>query len=201
MPSVDEFIEIEVADASDTGAAWSSRDFVRHYYNGRRRGVTVREIGHLSSIVAQYMTSIVIKSLQDNIAEVARKHPNGAFSDHFENTYNMIGIVFSIGDTTIGGRFTGNCIAEFGILTVSGQFEFYLEDEFVDSADVGLEVIDLGETIYENIHRPQDDYLRGRLSGGQRLGIHTGEPYPITDRWSGNFSGQVYADPARSRFG
>jgi len=205
MPSVDEFIEIELADTEDSGAAWSSRDFVRHYYNGRGRGVTVRETGHLSRIVAQYMTSTVTKSLQDNIAEVAREHPNGAFSDVFENTYDMTGIVFSIGDTTIGGRFTGNCVAEFGILTLSGQFEFYLEDEFADPADVGMEVVDFGETIYENIHRPLEDYLRGRVglrpTGPQRLGIHTGEPYSITDRWTGSFSGQILADRARSRFG
>lgn len=199
MPSVDEFIEIEVADADDADAAWSSRDFVRHCYNGRGRGVTVRETGHLSRIVAQYISE-VSERLKGNIARVAREHPDGSFSDDFVNIYNMTSIVFSIGDTTIGGLFTGNCVAEFGILTPSGQFEFYLEDEFADPADVGVEVIDLGETIYENIHRPLDDYLRGRPSGRQRLGIHTGEPYPITDRWSGTFSGQVYADPARSNF-
>ncbi len=199
MPSVDEFIEIEVADAEDTGAAWSSRDFVRHYYNGGGRGVTVRETGHLSRIVAHYMGE-VRERMKGHIARVARKHPNGAFTDDFVNTYNMTGIVFSIGDTTIGGRFTGTCVAEFGILTVSGRLEFYLEDEFADPADVGMEVIDLGETIYENLHKPLDDYLRGRPSGGQRLGIHTGEPYPITDRWTGRFSGQFYADPARSNF-
>ncbi|MTJ04436.1 MAG: hypothetical protein FH759_07065 [Sediminimonas qiaohouensis] len=154
----------------------------------------------MSSIVAQYMGE-VSERMKGHIARVARNHPNGAFSDDFENTYNMTGIVFSIGNTTMGGRFTGNCIAEFGILTVLGQFDFYLEDEFADPADVGLEVIDLGETIYENIHRPLDDYLRGRPSGGQRLGIHTGEPYPITDEWTGSFSGQIYADQGRSRFG
>ena len=199
MPSVNESIEIEVADVDDEDAAWSSRDFVNHYYNGRGRGVTVRETGHLSRIVAQYMGE-VSERLKGTIARVARGNPNGTFSGDFVNTYNMTGIVFSIGDTTIGGRFTGNCIAEFGILTLSGQFEFYLEDEFVDPADVGVEIIDLGETIYENIHRPLDDYLRGRPNGGQRLGIHTGEPYPITDQWSGSFSGQVYANPARSNF-
>lgn len=199
MPSVGESIEIDLMNTEDTGAAWSSRDFVRHYYNGRGRGITVRETGHLSSIVAQYISE-VSERLKENIARIARRHPNGTFSDDFVNTYNMTSIVFSIGDTTIGGRFTGNCVSEFGILTLSGQFEFYLEDEFADPTDVGVEIIDLGETIYENIHRPLDDYLRGRPSGQQRLGIHTGEPYPITDRWSGTFSGQIYADPARSNF-
>ncbi len=169
MPSTNEHIDIEVADVADSGNAWSSQDFVDHYYNGGGRGVTIRETGHLSSIVAQYMNASVIKNLQDNIAQKARGNPNGTFSDDFYNTYDMTGIVFSIGDTTIGGRFTGTCVSEFGILTVSGQFEFYLNDEFADPIDLGIELF--------------------------------GDPYPITDQWSGSFGGQVYADPDRSRFG
>ncbi|WP_372605018.1 hypothetical protein [Actibacterium sp.] len=112
----------------------------------------------------------------------------------------MTGIVFSIGDTTIGGRFAGTCSAEFGILMVSGQVEFYLEDAFADPADIGVEGFDLGETIYENIHRPLNDYLRGRRNGRLRLGIHTGEPYSITDQWGARFRGRFYADAALSEF-
>lgn len=77
-------------------------------------------------------------------------------------------------------------------------------EPLLPSVDVGMEVVDLGETIYENIHRPLEDYLRGRVglhpTGPRRLGIHTGEPYSITDRWTGSFSGRVFADPTRSRF-
>jgi len=168
-PSMNEHIEIVLSDVTDTGAAWNSRDFVDHYYHGGGRGVTVRETGHLSNIVGQYMNERVRKSLKDQIARVARMHPNAAFSDDFYNTYDMTGIVFSVGDTTIGGRFTGDCVAEFGILTVSGQIDFYLKDEFADPIDVGIELF--------------------------------GDPYPITDQWSGRFSGQIHADPEHSRFG
>jgi hypothetical protein len=63
-----------------------------------------------------------------------------------------------------------------------------------------MEFITLGKSLYKNIHRPLNDYLRGRPSETQKLGIHTGEPYPITDRWTENFSGQVYDEPARSKF-
>lgn len=203
MPSGDEFVEVELADVGDTGAAWSSRDFVRHYYNGRGRGVTVRETGHLSSIVAQYMGE-VSERLKGEVARVARRHPNGSFSDVFVNTYNMTGIVFSIGDTTIGGSFLGRATERNGMIFFFGQLEFYLKDEFTDPLDIGVEAIDPGETIFENLLRPLNDHGRARLglppSGPQRLGIHTGEPYLITDRWSGRFSGQVYADPMRSNF-
>lgn len=116
----------------------------------------------------------------------------------------MTGIVFSIGDTVIGGSFSGHAAAQAGVLAISGELKFYLRDEFVDPLDIGVEAIDLGETIYENLLRPLEDHGRGRLglppSGPQRLGIQTGEPYAITDEWSGRFEGQIYADPQKSAY-
>lgn len=168
VPSINEHINIEVADVANSGNAWTSQDFVDHYYNGGGRSVAVRETGYLPNIVAQYMSKVEDR-MKNQIARIARGHSNGSFSDDFYNTYDMTGIVLSIGDTTIGGRFTGTCVSKFGILTVSGQFEFYLNDEFADPIDIGIELF--------------------------------GDPYPITDQWTGSFSGQVYADPSRSRFG
>lgn len=194
-----EYFTISLSGVSDSGSAWSSRDFVRHYYRGRGRGVTVRETGHLGSIVTRYM-EMVEERIKRQIVAKARQNPNGSFSDDFIRSYDMTGIVFSIGDTTIGGRFSGGATKESGVLTISGALEFHLRDEFADPLDIGVEAIDLGETIFENIHRPLDDYLRGRTSGPQRLGIQTGEPYAITDKWFGRFEGQVYADPERSAY-
>ena len=116
----------------------------------------------------------------------------------------MTGIAFSIGDTTIGGNFSGRATLVAGLLTISGAIEFYLSDEFIDPLDVGVEAIDLGETIFENLIRPLEDHGRGRLglppTGPQRLGIHTGEPYVITDEWSGYFEGQILIDPEKSLY-
>ena len=113
-------------------------------------------------------------------------------------------IQFSIGDTAIGGVFSGSCKETDGSLKISGSLEFYLRDAFMDPLDLGIEAIDLGETIYENIHRPLDNYLRGRVgaspSGPQRLGIHTGEPYPISDEWSGRFEGTIYRAREKSDY-
>lgn len=199
-PDVQEHITISLSGVSDGGAAWSSRDFVRHYYRGRGRGVTVRETGHLSKIVERYIDE-VRERLRNMIARKARENPNGTFDDVFYNTYKMTGVVFSIGDTTIGGRLEGRSSEASGVLTLSGTFDFYLRDAFADPLDIGVEVIDPGETIFENIHRPLDDYLRGRTSGSWQPGIHAGEPYPITDEWSGRFAGRIHADPGQSSFG
>ena len=117
----------------------------------------------------------------------------------------MTDLVFSLGDTVIGGVFSGSTEERNGVLSIEGSFDFHLRDEFADPADIGVEVIDPGETIFENIHRPLDDYLRGRTglrpSGPQRLGVQTGEPYAITDDWSGEMRGKIYLDASRSTYG
>lgn len=199
----EEFITIDMTNVSDMESAWTSRDFVQRYFHGSGRGVTVRETGHLREVVDAY-TRLATRSLQANIARLARENHNGAFSDNFYNTYDMQGIVFSLGDTTIGGNFVGRSSRVANFLSVAGEIAFYLQDEFVDPLDVGVEVVDLGETLAENLQRPFEDYLRGRAGlpprRPQRLGIQTGEPYPISDEWSGAFQGQIYLDPFDSSF-
>jgi len=54
IPNGAEFFDITYRNVSDTGRAWTSTDFVRHYFNGAGRPVTVRKIGHLTNIVARY---------------------------------------------------------------------------------------------------------------------------------------------------
>jgi len=112
---------------------------------------------------------------------------------------------FSVGEAVLGREFAGNVEGRVGVLSVAGSFDFYWKDEFADPADIGMEIIDPGETMFENIPRPLDNYLGGRTGrsprGPQRLGVQTGEPYSITDDWSGTLSGQIYLDPARSAYG
>lgn len=215
-PAFKENIAITMSDVSDGSVVWSSGDFIHHYYHGGGLGVTVRETGHLSQIIAQYR-QLAEEKLKDQIASRARESQNGTFARDFNNSYPMTGIVFSIGDTKIGGLFHGSATEALGMLTISGEIEFYLRDAFADPADLGelqrrlgiddaqdVEIIDPGETIFENIQRPFEDYLRGRAglpaSGPQRLGIHLGDPYSITDDWSGHFEGQVYTDPKKSAY-
>ena len=90
-PNAAEYLSIELGDVSDSGPQWTSRDFVRHYFQGRGRTVTVRETGHLVSIARRHLETVV-QSLQDNIARRARETLEGAFADEFINSYNMKGL-------------------------------------------------------------------------------------------------------------
>jgi len=205
LPKASEFMEITLQGISGGGGAWSEQSgLCPPLLSWKRRGVTVRETGHLSAIVDEHMAEVE-KRLKDQISTEARSKRTGSFTYPFGRAYNMTNIVFSIGDTVIGGEFSGSVEERHGVLNVEGSFDFYLRDEFANPADIGVEVIDPGETIFENIHRPLDNYLRGRTGlpprGPQRLGVQTGEPYSITDDWSGKLGGQIYLDPERSAYG
>ncbi len=124
---------------SDSGHAWSSEDFVRHYFFGNGEAVAVRETGHLRNVVAEYRRVAVDDPtvLPAQIANAARKHINRHFDYKFKRTYPMRDIVFSLGNTTIGGRFSGRCKHDLGWLEIDGSLEFYLRDEFRDPVDIG----------------------------------------------------------------
>lgn len=162
----------------------------------------MRETGNLGQIVARYM-EVSEDRIKRQIATTARETPHVAFSGDFVRTYDMTDIVFSVGDTTIGGV-SGQETERNGLVAISGELEFYLNDEFADPLDVGVEVIDLDETVFENLIRPLDDLGRTRLglppSGPERLGIHTGEPYAITHMWFGRFEGQIFFNQQGSAF-
>lgn len=219
LPDQSEFMSINLQNVSNSGSAWNSRDFVRHYYRGNGRGVTVRATGHLAAIVEQYMSEVDGK-LKQQIAIKARNERNGSFRYTFGRPYDMTSLVFSIGDTTIGGVFTGFTQETKSMLELEGSFAFYLKDEFADPADIGeiqrqlgredpqdVDIVDpsrLGEMIYENIHRPLDNYIRGRAGlprrGSDRLGVITGTPYTISDTWSGTLRGKIYLDASRRAY-
>lgn len=201
---VSEYIELSI-DGLGAKSGWSNSDFVNHYFNGRGRGVTLTEIGHHRKIIEAFIDRRG-EPLKTQIAKAARRVGTGSVSYDFNNSYQMEGVVFSIGNTTIGGTFSGQSTEQNGILSIEGSLDFYLSDEFADPLNVGVEVDDYspGSILYDNVHKPLNDYLRGRVgvpsNGRQRLSIREGVPYPITGAWSGSLEGRIYADASRSRY-
>jgi hypothetical protein len=118
----------------------------------------------------------------------------------------VTGVVFSIGDTTIRGTFSAPSLEQNRIIELSGRLDVHLYDEFADPLDVEVELDDYrpGSILYDNIHKPLNDYLRGRsglpTGGPQLLSVRNGKPYAITGTWSGSVQGRIYADPSRSQY-
>ena len=179
----------------------------------------LRETGHLTSIIGKYMSEVDGK-LKRQIARKARNKSDGNFSETFYNTNDMTNVVFSLGHTKIGGVFNGFVEDNNGLLEVDGAIEFYLKDEFADPADIGeirkrlgnedaqdVDIVHptrISEMIYENIHRPLDNYIRGRTglpkTGPEKLGLITGTPYNISDKWLGTRQGNIFLDASRSDY-
>ncbi|MEM7069124.1 MAG: phage minor head protein [Pseudomonadota bacterium] len=214
-PDIDEYLNFSFSNISDFSSPWSQQDFVDHYFNGNGKGVTVRQTGHLQAIVNRYRKLVidVPSRLPTQIAQKARLSNSGNFTDNFKRSYDMENVVFSIGDTVIKGEISGNVSEENGVLSISGKIEFNLTDSFKDPADLidlfddeesegndDVEIINIPKTIVENIHRPLDNYLIGKPTGTISHGIRYGDPYPITDHWTGDFEGKVYSDPKKSSY-
>ncbi|WP_116600310.1 hypothetical protein [Primorskyibacter marinus] len=106
---------------------WTNRDFVRHYYNGGGRAVTLLEIGHLREIAEQYAygdeTQGAFRRLADQIADAARASGAGSLRYDFGAPYDFGDVAFSHG----------------AMLRITGETTFEFSDSFEDPLDVGIE--------------------------------------------------------------
>lgn len=80
--------------------------------------MTVRETGPLGRIASRYM-EIASDRIKPEIAARARQNLNGTFDDDFVTTYDLTGTVFGIGNTTIGGTFSGNTSERVGTIEMN----------------------------------------------------------------------------------
>ena len=157
MPELSETMSLIMTGVSDAGKAWENNDFTNHYWHGNGTGVRLRDTGNLTAVVDEYQ-KIVEENLLGQIADAARRNIDGTFSWDFRTTYQMQHIVFSLGDTTIGGIFRGQNESNKGVLRIRGDLSFFLYDEFADPIDIGIELP--GGTPYAI-----KDYWEGRADG------------------------------------
>jgi hypothetical protein len=164
-------------NVSDEGPPWGHRDFIRHYFHGEGRTVTVREIGHLRAVVAEYRRLVIDDpmKLPAQIADEARENIGQTFYYDFRAPYQMQEVVFSLGNTVIGGLFSGHCCRDDALLEIEGVIGFYLSDKFEDPLDLGT------------IDSPRTE-------------IWIGTPYSIADVWGATVSARVLVNGTDSLF-
>ncbi|MEJ8573108.1 hypothetical protein [Microbaculum marinum] len=94
----------------------------------------------------------------------------------------MTDVVFSLGNTTIGGVFHGSSEDAGSALAISGRIIFNLSDEFTDPVDIREKLKEEG---------------LGELTDYQG-NIWSGNPYAIVDEWLGSINGRVAKDRSNS---
>lgn len=218
-PDLPEDLAIELQDVSDTGAQWTSLDFIDHYFSGAGAPVTLRETGHLEAVVSKYRRLVIDDPtvLPSQIANEARVRLGQSLQKAFDRSYDMTDLVFSLGNTTIGGVFRGSSHAIGGMLYLAGAIDFHLRDSFRDPLDIGAILTDPFATPGESIgafEQQLREYLLNLLrqqAYNQRMSVAVpsrkdlrelpgGTPYDISDKWSGMFSGRVFLDGSKSRY-
>jgi Phage Mu protein F like protein len=182
-PNVDEFMNLSMFGIAEAGTPWTSLDFVLHYFFGGGEEVSVRETGHLAAVVAEYKRQAEGR-LKGQIADRARNHVGTSFAYPFGRPYRLKDVVFSLGDTTIGGAFFGSSRDGGLALYVSCRLKFKLRDAFTDPINIRERLVQLG---------------LGDLTDYQG-NLPLSEPYAIVDRWSGALSGLVMKDREASRY-
>ncbi len=196
--AIEEKIIISLSGISDHRAPWRNQDYVDHYFLGNGQDVTLSQIGQLRNISEAFDT-LRGEALKQQLASEARKIRNGVVTYHFENAYDLTSVSFSIGDTVIGGKFSGHCQEQHGALVLNGSLDFYLRDEFADPLDVGIEVFDIPEMVEDFFSDLIDQRLQGMLQQRKER-VRYGTPYSIAGKWNAVVTGQFYRDPSKSHY-
>lgn len=104
---------------------WTDADFVRHYYFGAGRPVTLLEIGHLREIAEHYAHNTLgdgaFRRLSDQIADVARKSGPGGLTYSFRGAYDFGDVQFSHGGGKVEGAFSGTVEDRGAMLAITGE--------------------------------------------------------------------------------
>lgn len=168
---------------------WDTLAFLRHFYFGGGRTVTLNEIGHLAGIVDRYAYRIgdvgVLRRLSNQIADEARKSVDGSVEYEFSRSYDFGSVHIAHGDATVRGRFTGR-VEDLGqMLAVRGSITFRFSDVFTDP-------VSIREAL------SQDD--RAVTETWRRLTDLGGRAYRIEDEWTSRFEAEVRKDARSSDY-
>jgi len=148
---------------------WSNLDSLSHYRNDGP-DVTLREIGHLSTIQNSATTQGVLSRFGNQINETATaicaSNGPGTFdiNQKFHRSYSFYNDKFFIGSATLSGDFNGTIdIDSNGAYAYTGDAEINFYDEFTDPYDTF--------NFFERDWNPD------------------GTPYDISDQWSKTYQG------------
>lgn len=179
-----------VPDAS----RWEDVHFVKHFYLGNGRGVTLDEIGHLNEVM-QAAEGIMYERLKQQVADAAAKSESGRFEYAFQNRYDF-DVEFSYGESKLDGLYEGEVFwMGRGLRGYRGIAKISFSDAFVDPVDriqvrrwFNATTVDINKwakelTGFDLSLEITDEMIRNAEMGGMS--------YPITGAWEWGVAGEV----------
>ena len=157
--------------------AWENSDFIKHFYTGNARKVTLVEAGHAVAVKELIDKIVVDRSggLKDQIRDEARKIKTGPVKYTTRNTYDFKDILFAFGSSSVATTFVGTCTEEHGLYRLEGNIKINYIDDFTD-------VIRLIEKVFGTSHpKNLPDWLKKLMNLG-------GDSYPIVGEWVEEFT-------------
>jgi SPP1 gp7 family putative phage head morphogenesis protein len=179
VPGATEFAYHEfTSKLASPNRRWITPDFMRHYYYGDGRPVTLLEIGHLRAIAEYYAYDTgaegAFRRLSDQIAGAAREEGAGPFTYPFRGAYDFDDVSFSHGGSKVEGMFSGVAEDRGATYRIAGESTFWFTDVFIDPLG-SIDPLDLN------------------LEPG-------GIPYPVSGSWSASFTAEIFKEKSRSGF-
>ena len=174
-----EHVTHDLKGLGGSGARWENLDFIRHFYFGGGRGVSLSEIGHLSEIAEHwaYHHGALDRWTKQIIADTRKGEP-----PFFNSSYDFENIELSHGGGLVKGNFSGTAQVKHGMFVISGEATYEFSDFFTDP-------IDIRELTGDDI--PDWAFNLTELYG---------TAYRITGSWRSDLKAKVFVDEGMSAF-
>ena len=127
--------ETVVGGVDNASYRWTPTDFVKHFYIGRGRAVTLGEMGHLQDFI-DFVGVYVFARFADQLTLEAAVVRNGRIEKSFEDSYNFKPISYPHGGGSLKGVFRGKAETANGYHIITGLIQYVFRDEFTDPAGV-----------------------------------------------------------------
>ncbi len=123
-----EYVQQDLSYSMPDSQKWDTSDFLKHFYFGGSRLVTLPETGHLSGIIDYYFYHIykdgahTYDRINKQIIKSARNHSEGDLHHYFDNSYTEFENYFWVfGGGTVKGQFNGTLRKEGRMMYIKGN--------------------------------------------------------------------------------
>jgi peptidoglycan hydrolase-like protein with peptidoglycan-binding domain len=163
---------------------WETREFLKHFFLGKGREVTLAETGYLSDIINK-AEEIMYHRLENQISDQMRSIKNGTLIYWTEKSYPEFGDAkWIFGGGTIKTVTSGQVIQSGDTISINAEVQYAYYDEFTDIVNM--------RQFFIGPHKLSDLPSNWRTSLGVAMSeLAQGEMYSITGNWKTKLTGTI----------